>query len=109
MEPKTVIAFDAHQDYIRSIDVHPSQPFVISSSDDMTIKLWDWEKGWKCIMTFEGHTHYVMHVVFNPKDMNSFASASLDKTIKVWALNSSSANFTLEGHSKGIFLSFSLN
>ena len=26
----------------------------------MTIKLWDWEKGWKCVRVFEGHSHYVM-------------------------------------------------
>ena len=49
----------------------------------MSIKLWDWDKKWQCIQTFEGHTHYVMQVVFNPKDNNTFASASLDRTIKV--------------------------
>ena len=32
---------------------------------------------------FEGHTHYVMQIVINPKDNNQFASASLDRTIKV--------------------------
>ena len=36
--------------------------------------------------TFEGHSHYVMYVLFNPKDTNTFASASLDRTIKVFAL-----------------------
>jgi hypothetical protein len=25
----------------------------------MTIKLWNWEMGWKCQQTFEGHSHYV--------------------------------------------------
>jgi WD40 repeat protein len=56
---------------------------VISSSDDMLIKLWDWEKNWQCVQVFEGHTHYVMQLTFNPKDPNTFASASLDRTIKV--------------------------
>jgi len=51
---------------------------------------------------FEGHTHYVMQVVFNPKDLNTFASASLDRTIKVWNLGSKDPNFTLEGHEKGV-------
>lgn len=32
---------------------------------------------------FEGHAHYVMMVKFNPKDTGVFASASLDRTIKV--------------------------
>jgi coatomer subunit beta' len=34
-------------------------------------------------MTFEGHTHFVMQVCFNPKDGNTFASASMDRTVKV--------------------------
>jgi coatomer subunit beta' len=40
--------------------------------------------------------------VFNPKDSNTFASASLDRTVKVWSLGSSTANYTLEGHMKGV-------
>ena len=44
----------------RSIAVHPSLPYILSSSDDMLIKLWDWEKGWICTQIFEGHSHYVM-------------------------------------------------
>lgn len=42
-----VVAFEAHPDYIRSLAVHPTGPFILTGSDDMTIKLWDWEKGWK--------------------------------------------------------------
>ena len=52
-------------------------------ADDMTIKLWDWDKKWQCSQVFEGHSHYVMMIVLNPKDNNQFASASLDRTIKV--------------------------
>lgn len=97
-----VTSFEAHTDYIRSIAVHPSQPFILSSSDDMTIKLWNWEQGWKLNRTFEGHTHYTMHCAFNPKDHNVFATASMDQTVKVWNINSSKANVTLEGHTKGV-------
>ena len=94
--------FEAHSDYVRSIAVHPTQPFIFTSSDDMTIKLWNWERNWACQQVFEGHTHYVMQIVINPKDNNTFASASLDRTVKVWQLGSTSPNFTLEGHEKGV-------
>lgn len=94
--------FEAHIDYIRSITVHPTLPVFVSCSDDMLVKAWDWEKGWECTMLFEGHSHYVMQVKFNPKDPNTFASASLDHTIKVWNLSSPVPNFTLEGHEKGV-------
>jgi coatomer subunit beta' len=120
-------AFEAHQDYIRSLAIHPTLPYVLSASDDMTIKLWDWDKGsistklqsasfffffffhvciyfsgWDCLQTFEGHSHYVMQVEFNPKDPNTFVSASLDRSIKVWGLNSATPHFSLEGHDRGV-------
>lgn len=43
-----------------------------------------------------------MQVVWNPKDTNTFASASLDYSIKVWSIGTSIPNFTLEGHEKGV-------
>ena len=43
-----------------------------------------------------------MQMAFNPKDANTFASCSLDKTIKVWGLTSSQAHFSLEGHERGV-------
>ncbi|KAF1813173.1 coatomer beta subunit [Eremomyces bilateralis CBS 781.70] len=98
-----ITSFEAHPDYIRAIVVHPSQPFVLTASDDMTIKLWDWEKSWKCVQVFEGHSHYVMGLAINPKDTNTFASACLDRTVKIWNLGSGTPNFTLEAHeTKGV-------
>ena len=43
-----------------------------------------------------------MQVTFNPKDTNTFASASLDRTVKVWSIGQPTPNFTLEGHEKGV-------
>ena len=97
-----VKVFEAHTDYIRCIAVHPTLPVILSCSDDTLIKLWDYEKGWSCTQQFEGHSHFVMQVVFNPKDTNTFASSSLDRSIKVWNLGQPTPNFTLEGHDKGV-------
>ncbi|CAJ0931268.1 unnamed protein product, partial [Mesorhabditis belari] len=94
--------FEAHSDYLRSMAVHPTQPFLLTTSDDMLIKLWDWDNKWQMKQSFEGHTHYVMQVAINPKDNNTFATASLDKTVKVWQFGSNVPNFTLEGHEKGV-------
>lgn len=110
--------FEAHSDYLRSIAVHPTQPYLLTSSDDMMIKLWDWDNKWANKQVFEGmfsfiqldyyifvgHTHYVMQLVINPKDNNTFATASLDRTVKVWQFGSTQPNFTLEGHEKGVCL-----
>ncbi|KAI6672086.1 hypothetical protein NL676_006971 [Syzygium grande] len=79
--------FQAHTDFIRCVGVHPTLPYVLSASDDAVIKLWDWEKDWMRTQTFEGHSHYVMRVAFDPQDPNAFASASLDGTIKALILD----------------------
>eukprot|EP01039_Chlorochromonas_danica_P011082 gene11082-12341_t len=97
--------WEAHTDYIRYLEVHPNRPLVLSCSDDMSIKMWDWEKDWDCVQVFEGHSHYVMMVRINPRDTNTFASASLDKSIKVWGLTAGTPHFSLDGpgsHEKGV-------
>lgn len=45
-----------------------------------------------------------MQLSINPKDVNMFASASLDKTVKIWTISTtkSNANFTLHGHQAGV-------
>jgi WD40 repeat protein len=48
------------------------------------------------------HARENMQVIFNPKDTSTFASASLDRTVKVWSLGQPTPNFTLEGHEKGV-------
>ena len=97
--------WEAHTDYIRFVEIHPNRPLVLSSSDDMSIKLWDWEKDFECVQVFEGHAHYVMMVRINPRDTQTFASASLDRTIKVWGLTAGTPHFSLEGagaHERGV-------
>ncbi|BAT91583.1 hypothetical protein LR48_Vigan05g214800 [Vigna angularis] len=97
-----IVEFEEHKDYIRSLAVHPLLPYVVSASDDQVIKLWNWKEDWSCVENFEGHSHYVMQVAFNPQDPSTFASASLDGTLKIWSLDSSVPKFTLEGHNKGV-------
>ena len=45
-----------------------------------------------------------MMTAINPRDTNTFASACLDKTIKVWNLATgvNTANYTLKGHKNGV-------
>jgi coatomer subunit beta' len=43
-----------------------------------------------------------MSLAFSPKDSNTFASACLDRTVKMWSLTSGTANFTMDAHEKGV-------
>jgi len=95
---------EEHTDYIRNINVHPTQSFVLSCADDDTILMFDWDKNWSRVNTFRDHEHYIMQIQINPKDPSMFASASLDKTIKIWTvgITKSTANYTLTGHDAGV-------
>lgn len=89
-----------HTDFIRHIVVHPTLPYILSCGDDDRIFMFNWDKNWEKVNTFNDHEHYVMQLCINPKDTNMFASASLDRTIKIWAVSTtqSNANFSLTGH-----------
>ncbi|SBT70834.1 coatomer subunit beta, putative [Plasmodium malariae] len=102
-----VKSFEDHTDYIRYIEVHQTLPYILTSADDMTIKLYDYENNFEKLCSFENHIHYVMMCKFNPKDTYIFASASLDKTIKIWGVQNNTPvvtkpHFTLTGHTKGV-------
>uniref|UniRef100_A0ACD5ZQP1 Uncharacterized protein n=1 Tax=Avena sativa TaxID=4498 RepID=A0ACD5ZQP1_AVESA len=98
-----VECFEAHGGYhITSLAVEPTQSFVLSTSGDHLIKLWTWEKGWECIQTFLGHYNKVTQVMFDPRDSNRFVSASLDRTVKIWSIDSATCNITLHGHPDGV-------
>ena len=99
-----VKTIEEHSDFIRGLAVHPQLPYVLSCSDDQTVKMFDWEKNWSRINSFEDHDHYIMQVAINPKDNMMFASASLDRTIKIWSITTkkTSANYSLVGHQAGV-------
>ncbi|VAI91834.1 unnamed protein product [Triticum turgidum subsp. durum] len=86
---------------IRSLATSPTRTFLLSASDDHMIKIWDWKDSWKCMRTFLGHGNCVTQVMFDLNDSNSFASASLDHTIKMWDIYSTTCNATLDGQPDG--------
>ncbi|KAL6660760.1 hypothetical protein ACP70R_001795 [Stipagrostis hirtigluma subsp. patula] len=79
-------SFKAHNSGRMLLDVHPTEPYLLSaSSGDRSlwsaagmIKLWNWDKGWDCIRTFENQYGGAYHVKFNPMDANSFLAISDD-------------------------------
>lgn len=100
---KGVTSFDAHDGSIACLALHPTQPFLLSSSYyGYLIKLWDWEKDWACTRTFQGHANRVTQITFNPNDPGSFVSASADGRVMIWRVHSEAHGITtLDGHVEG--------
>ena len=74
-----------HLDYIRTVEFHHEQPWIVSASDDQTIRIWNWQSR-TCISVLPGHNHYVMSASFHPRD-DLIVSASLDQTVRVWDIS----------------------
>lgn len=71
-----------HLDYIRTVQFHEEYPWIVSASDDQTIRIWNWQSR-NCISVLTGHNHYVMCAAFHVKE-DLVVSASLDQTVRVW-------------------------
>jgi WD40 repeat protein len=73
--------------------------FLLSGSDDRSIKLWDLD-ACVCVRTFEGHAEGVNDLKLMKN--GNLASCSHDRTIKIWDLGENSCLNTLCGHESTI-------
>lgn len=78
---------------------------LASCSSDLTVKLWDPSDEYKNIRTLPGHDHSVSAVRFIPSGAagaplsgNLLASASRDKTIRIWDVTTGYCVKTIRGH-----------
>jgi WD40 repeat protein len=98
-----------------AIKNHPLQVYtsalLFSPADSLTKRLFKQEEptwitmkparnnGWNaCLQTLEGHSSLVFSVIFS-HDLAWLASASCDRTIKIWNASSGECLRTLNGHS----------
>ncbi|KAJ5630823.1 nuclear migration protein nudF [Penicillium longicatenatum] len=96
-------ALKSHRAAITSVAFHPTFNLLASSSEDCSIKIWDWELG-EHEKTIKGHTRTVTGLDFGGmKGQILLASCSTDLTIKIWDPNTNYSNVrTLVGHEHSI-------
>lgn len=81
---------------VNSIAISPDGQYVISGSDDNTLKLWEVATG-KEIRTFTGHSGGILSVAFSP-DGRYALSGSYDNTLKLWEIRTGKEIRTFSGH-----------
>ncbi|KYC40721.1 hypothetical protein WA1_24075 [Scytonema hofmannii PCC 7110] len=101
-----------HSDWVNALALTPDGKRVISASYDKTLKVWNLETGKGVFsliknliarrqlltLTLTGHSSWVNALALTP-DGKRVISASDDKTLKVWNLETGSLESTLTGHS----------
>ena len=107
---KTVKIWQVHQPAfladggIYSIAVSPVSPEIFAATGwNGKIELWrkNSDNSRKLLFTLPGHETTITQIQFSP-DGNILASASWDKTIKLWRIKDGSLITTLTGHQDGI-------
>lgn len=90
----------AHQRYNNFTKGEPE--ILISGSDDFTLFMWKPEKDKKHINRMTGHQNLINDVKFSP-DMRLVASASFDKSVKIWQGTTGKFVATLHGHVQRVY------
>ncbi|KAF5308966.1 hypothetical protein D9758_018970 [Tetrapyrgos nigripes] len=81
-----------------SVAYSPDGRYIVSGSDDNTVRIWDVQTGHQYGESFAGHTRWVRSVAFSP-DGRHVVSGSDDHTIRIWDIQTGQqVGESLEGH-----------
>ncbi len=109
------LVLDGHASEITAVAVSPDGRMLAAGASDQTVKLWDLPLAGPNLctpfcspvdnsprLTLKGHTNWVWGVAFSP-DGQTVASASADKTLKMWDAATGDELRTLSGHTAAVW------
>lgn len=89
-----------HRAPVTKVVFHPVFSIMVSSSEDATIKVWDYETG-DFEKTLKGHTDSVQDVAFDHTG-KWLISCSADMTVKLWDFQAYECIRTMRGHDHNV-------
>ncbi len=90
----------SHSGAVEALAVSPDGRWLVSGSQDWTIRLWDLRTS-SVVRTFEGHAGVVHTVAFTP-DGQSILSGSEDRTLRLWGVNKAQEKRLFRGHTLAV-------
>lgn len=94
-EPKIIRTVDAHQGWIRGVEISPDGTLAVSVGNDQAIRLWKTDSGEK-IQEWPAHERHIYSAAFHP-DGKHLITGDLMGKIHVWKLEDRSLVRTLDG------------
>lgn len=81
-----VATFAFHENWVRSVIVHPSGNYIVSAGDDRTIRVLDIKSN-RCLRTLDNaHQHFVASISMHPT-LPILVSGGVDHMVKCWMLD----------------------
>ena len=98
--PPAKFEFKKHRLPITRVIFHPIYSFMVSCSEDATMKVWDYESG-DFERTIKGHTDSVQDAAFDHTG-KLLVSCSADMSIKIWDFSTYENIKTMHGHDHNV-------
>ncbi|KAG9070336.1 hypothetical protein KI688_009673 [Linnemannia hyalina] len=100
-------------DNVRSVVFSPDSRRIVSGCENGAVQLWDctsgkevlgrypWSQSWIEPLGIKRHTHCIRSLAYSPCGKR-IASASNDKTVRLWNSETAACLFVLEGHTEWV-------
>jgi len=80
---RCVLVLKGHDNWVRDVAFHPNGLWLISASDDRSVRIWDLEHGRVVKTISDAHGHFVSCLAINPQG-SVLATGCVDHTARLW-------------------------